>query len=199
MGALLALVTGLAADPCAGLLQMDQHLRIFLEGSNQRPGLDCALETFALATPLIELGTGFYQSNNGNHHLARTILHSYAATQMGVIGMKYLFRRSRPDRNYRPRLWNTRLTPSFPSGHSASSAAFAAVMGRLYPHTRPWMTAYTALSAFSQVYVGNHYPLDVLGGWLIGYLTGRILARDLSPSSPEKGNPQVIFKIAIPL
>ncbi|MBA7655420.1 MAG: phosphatase PAP2 family protein [Calditrichaeota bacterium] len=81
-------------------------------------------------------------------------------------------------RDYQPRLWNTRITPSFPSGHTASSAAWATVAAGRYPRSAPIAAAYALVSAWSQVYVGNHYAGDVLAGAVIGVVIGKwVLSR----------------------
>jgi len=59
---------------------------------------------------------------------------------------------------------------SFPSGHAATSFAGALVLAYL---VRRWLVALVALAALvaaSRVYVGVHYPLDVLGGAALGAL-----------------------------
>ena len=65
---------------------------------------------------------------------------------------------------------------SFPSGHTASSFAAATVIGLkyrfkiknikfrlIYP-----LIAFAAVIGFSRIYIGVHYPLDVISGALIG-------------------------------
>jgi undecaprenyl-diphosphatase len=59
-------------------------------------------------------------------------------------------------------------TNSFPSGHATTSFACAAVLAWLWPRLAAPLLALAALIAFSRVYVGVHYPLDVLGGALLG-------------------------------
>jgi undecaprenyl-diphosphatase len=57
---------------------------------------------------------------------------------------------------------------SFPSGHSGNAAAGAFVLSRLAPGGQlAWWTLALAI-AYSRVYVGVHYPLDVLCGALVG-------------------------------
>jgi undecaprenyl-diphosphatase len=59
-------------------------------------------------------------------------------------------------------------SPSFPSGHAATSFACAATLAWLTPLSPIALYTLAALIAFSRVYVGVHYPLDVLGGAALG-------------------------------
>ena len=66
---------------------------------------------------------------------------------------------------------------SFPSGHSASSFAAAPVIFLNHPRTGWPALVLAALIAFSRLYVGVHYPTDVLFGALSGILIGTAVFR----------------------
>lgn len=61
--------------------------------------------------------------------------------------------------------------PSFPSGHSNASfaAAFGAARGLSQKWLRTILITMAFLMAFSRLYVGVHYPTDVLAGSLVGF------------------------------
>ena len=59
---------------------------------------------------------------------------------------------------------------SFVSNHAANTMAAAAVIGYFYKRWK-WIAVITSiLVGFSRIYVGVHYPLDVLGGWIFGFI-----------------------------
>jgi undecaprenyl-diphosphatase len=62
---------------------------------------------------------------------------------------------------------------SFPSGHAASSFACAVVLAAFVPRFAVAFYVLAALIAFSRLYVGVHFPLDVLAGAVLGILTGK--------------------------
>ena len=68
---------------------------------------------------------------------------------------------------------------SFPSGHSTTAFAAATVLGAYLPRFRPWFFVLAALIAWSRVVVGVHYPLDVLGGAVLGTALGLVVLRAL--------------------
>jgi len=181
------------------LLEFDRDLSFRLQGHNRFLFPDLALESLALITPLIETGSIFRFYRAGYRTEGRTLALSLVTTAMTVGGLKYIVRRNRPKRRYQPRLWNTRITPSFPSGHVASFTAFTLIMGIYYPETKPLLTGIAVLTGYSQIFVGNHYISDVLAGGMIGYLVARSV-HDITNKKVarfEKSSPSFTLKINV--
>lgn len=59
-------------------------------------------------------------------------------------------------------------TGSFPSGHATVAFACATALALAVPRLALPLYALAALVAWSRVYVGVHYPLDVLAGAVLG-------------------------------
>lgn len=63
---------------------------------------------------------------------------------------------------------------SFPAGHAATAFAGATVLGYVARSAAPLLLLVALLIGFSRVYVGVHYPTDVLAGAAIGIAVGAL-------------------------
>ncbi|KPL00704.1 MAG: hypothetical protein AMJ90_07855 [candidate division Zixibacteria bacterium SM23_73_2] len=59
---------------------------------------------------------------------------------------------------------------SFPSSHATNLFAAATLISYFYHKVRAYFFVIAFLVAFSRIYVGVHYPSDMLGGALLGFL-----------------------------
>ncbi len=105
------------------------------------------------------------------------------ADQFNSSVLKSIFDRSRPchfvDGIYN--IENVRLLVgcgggrSFPSSHAANNAAVALLLSWYYPRFKWWFIVFALAIGLSRIYVGVHFPIDVLGGFIVGIVCGFII------------------------
>lgn len=103
--------------------------------------------------------------------------------------LKFIFQRDRPT------LWQHLVDEtnfSFPSGHAMISAGFATVLVVLFWNTKyRWTTVVLALVGMllvglSRLYLGVHYPSDILAGWCVSVAWVILVAVGIKYFYPER-------------
>ena len=101
---------------------------------------------------------------------AKTIFGTYACNQL----IKVAVRRRRPRLEGLPPLAGTLSGLSYPSAHAATSFAGARMLSPALPAVPLYATALGLV--LSRLYLGLHYPSDVLAGAALGASIGELAA-----------------------
>ena len=111
------------------------------------------------------------------YHTALVVLITAASGEVANIAIKNAFMRPRP--TVVPHLREA-FSTSFPSGHAMESAIIYLTLGAMLMRlaerriTKLYCMGMaifvTFLVGMSRVYLGVHYPTDVLGGWIFGFM-----------------------------
>lgn len=128
---------------------------------------------------LILLGIAFTKGGvRGKISVGLVILLILVTDQLGHKVIKEIFQRIRPCNALSDVLapLGCNGTFSFPSNHAVNNFAAATFFYRLFPKLK-WILFVTAsLVALSRVYLGLHYPSDIIGGAIIGSGFGYIFS-----------------------
>jgi membrane-associated phospholipid phosphatase len=147
----------------------------------------------AVCAPLV-VSLAVWHARRGERTAALTWIAVGLAAILASEVVKPIFHRLRPALWPRLKLWiPLAVDPySFPSGHSIAAAALypllAYDLARRWPRHAPWLYAlgvFLALfTGFGRMYLGVHWPSDVLAGWLMGACLSFLGIRQLRSANP---------------
>jgi membrane-associated phospholipid phosphatase len=134
-------------------------------------GISDNTQLVSVLIPASVVAAGLIDNNKMTLKKGLYLAESAAAATFISYGMKYSFKRSRPF-NETPGLTSagSGSSPSFPSGHTSVAFASATSLYLAYPKWYVAVPAFTwaASVGYSRMYLGVHYPSDVLAGAVIG-------------------------------
>jgi undecaprenyl-diphosphatase len=126
---------------------------------------------------LLTFAVSGYLALDGKRRAAVVVLAAVAGALIGSTLLKHGFQRPRPELVPHG---SYVYTTSFPSGHSMMAAATYLTLGALLARVQPrrrikifllgFATLLTLIVGCSRVYLGVHWPTDVLAGWTAGGL-----------------------------
>lgn len=123
-----------------------------------------SLEFFFILIPIIWLGISW--------KWGMRLFYLLALSQAVNSGLKHLFALPRPF-HLDPAVGIIHVKGyGFPSGAAQTALLLSGLLVLHWKSRWKWVVAiaYTALLSFSRLYLGVHFPIDILGGWIVGLL-----------------------------
>jgi undecaprenyl-diphosphatase len=104
----------------------------------------------------------------------RPLVFFYAIQSAVIYSLKFLVRRERPFlfldlASKLSKGPGEILDPSFPSAHSAYAFMMATLLAYWFPRYRIIFFPIAGLIGWTRIYLGLHYPTDVMVGGILGY------------------------------
>ncbi len=129
-----------------------------------------------LGIPTTMLISGLISKDKGLQNRALYMVGGLALNEVITFTSKSIFRRARPYVTYPDDIFNRSISKdfSFPSGHTSNAFATATLISL---DQKKWYVTVPAFLwagsvAYSRMYLGAHYPTDVIGGLVIGVGVG---------------------------
>lgn len=117
-----------------------------------------------------------FQKKKAAKIIVGLILAAGLSDLIGYHVLKKGFERVRPNNHPEVasilRLPHSPQSGSFPSNHASSTFALATILALVYRKQKWYFFTFAALVGYSRIYVGVHFPTDVLAGTLMGLLIG---------------------------
>lgn len=174
------------------LLTIDQKLFLFINHLPHTAVTDGVAKFFSLIGTagfiwLVIGGLLFLKEERKHHSFFVPIIAAGAGSYVLVEWIiKPLVGRMRPTIEMGAILvGNPKIDYSFPSGHATIAFAMAGVLSAYEPKFRAWFYVLAVCISLSRIVVGVHYPLDVIGGAVLGWGIGMCIMRTCKNLMPK--------------
>jgi decaprenylphosphoryl-5-phosphoribose phosphatase len=168
-------------------MSCDERLLRFARTRGHSPGAERAVARFSMLGEHAGVWLAIGLAGCALDQPRRRDWERATGTVAGVYALntavKLLVRRRRPRLRGLPALASTPTELSFPSAHTSTSLAGALCYARLGLPAAP-LFALAAALAYSRLYLGVHYPSDLLAGALLGAAVAAVLP-ELEPHARE--------------
>jgi undecaprenyl-diphosphatase len=170
----------------------DEAILLFVQENLRTPALTAVMKTVSrlgdAGIVWIVLGIlllFFAKTRRGGGYMLASLAVEYALCDLVI---KKLVLRPRPYLVIQALelLVKQESSTSFPSGHSASSFVCAYILTRCFGKKGAWSYVLATFIALSRIYVGVHYPSDVVAGVLLGTVIGVVMYALLRRFLPKK-------------
>ena len=163
------------------LLSLDRSLFLFINHSPHFLLLDMvALFVSGVGNAgiiwIVLAGILLIREERKNHAFFLQVLGMLTVSWFGVeLFLKSLIARPRPSISMGAIIvGNGASWYSFPSGHATVSWAAYVLLSEYEPRWKPYLFTLAVLVSLSRIYLGVHYPLDILAGAFIGWCIGTL-------------------------
>ncbi len=170
---------------------MDYRIERFVNGpAGHHPALDTFMRDAATWSVALFIGIvaawflyGWVRGLAAERRGALTALFAAGGALLANQIVLQLWQRPRPFEAHATvtTLVSRTADPSFPSDHAAAAIAIAAVLFLAHRRVGTVALGLAALVCIARVYVGAHYPGDVLGGACVGVAVAALLWWPLAP------------------
>ena len=180
------------------IIEFDKNLFLFLnKGNSFLDGFFVFItnnKTMALFTiPIVIILAYIYQKNKIKYILGCVFLTFVLTDFIHNYGFKEVFQRLRP-------CWDPEISEicrvleykggnyGFVSGHASSTVGIISMIFFSIPNLKLWikdiLVIWVILICYSRIYVGKHFPLDVVFGALLGFCIAFFVYKLFFPSKP---------------
>ena len=166
------------------IVEIDKQMMVFLNKTISNPIFDFMMpiitnQNFLVFFGLILIGyLAYYGGKRGRITIALLLIAAGFSDAICFQIIKPWVGRIRPSHEFYEYI-NLLVSKggkySFPSNHAANSFVFATVLSYFYDKNRISLYILASTIAFSRVYVGVHYPLDIIFGSIIGSIISWII------------------------